>query len=161
MLTWAEIDDLVTLNVRPQLRSYFTLDELEYKMRCSRESELLRYRSRHGLLDIGNAEATLFKQQFRFEKLDFDELSSSLLIPQTITTAVRQAVEWGFGKVVAEFTFLDFKKNQKLLWQQVEEMYKVGTIFTNCHTIIYGTQVSTYFGLDPPPLREYLEPHNV
>lgn len=69
MLTWAEIDDLVTLNVRPQLRSYFTLDELEYKMRCSRESELLRYRSRHGLLDIGNVEATLFKQQFRFEKV--------------------------------------------------------------------------------------------
>ncbi|CAN7987954.1 unnamed protein product [Ixodes pacificus] len=70
MLTWAEINDL-----------------LEYKMRCSRESELLRYRSRHGLLDIGNVEATLFKQQFRFEKLDFDELSSALLIPQTITTA--------------------------------------------------------------------------
>lgn len=74
---------------------------------------------------------------------------------------VRQAVEWRFGKVVAEFAFLDFKKNQKLLWQQVEEMYKVGTIFTNCHTIIYGSQVSTYFGLDPPPLREYLEPHIV
>ncbi|KAG5892529.1 hypothetical protein JTB14_011118 [Gonioctena quinquepunctata] len=28
---------------------------------------------------------------------------------------VRQAVEWGFQKIVTEFAFLDFKKNQKLL----------------------------------------------
>nr|CAH7747687.1 unnamed protein product [Callosobruchus chinensis]CAH7747689.1 unnamed protein product [Callosobruchus chinensis] len=30
---------------------------------------------------------------------------------------LRQAVEWGFGKVVNEFAFLDLKKNQKLLLQ--------------------------------------------
>lgn len=34
-------------------------------------------------------------------------------------SSARQAVEWGFGKVVTEFAFLDFKKNQKLLLQQV------------------------------------------
>ncbi|KAL1426870.1 hypothetical protein MTO96_000407 [Rhipicephalus appendiculatus] len=71
---------------------------------------------------------------------------------------VRQAVEWGFGKVVPEFAFLDFKKNQKLLRQQVAHMYKVATILANCHTCIYGSIVSMYFELDPPPLHVYLRP---
>lgn len=26
---------------------------------------------------------------------------------------VRQAVEWGFGKIVRDFAFMDFKNNQK------------------------------------------------
>lgn len=73
-------------------------------------------------------------------------------------SAVREAVEWGFGKVLAEFAFLDFKKNQKLLWQQVAAMYKVATILSNCHTTIYGSQVSSYFSLQPPKLQEYLKP---
>ncbi|XP_077500916.1 uncharacterized protein LOC144111478 isoform X2 [Amblyomma americanum] len=72
---------------------------------------------------------------------------------------VRQAVEWGFGKVVAEFAFLDFKKNQKLLRQQVAEMYKAGTILSNCHTCLYGSQVSYYFALRPPSLHDYLNRH--
>lgn len=70
---------------------------------------------------------------------------------------VRQAVEWGFGKVVAEFAFLDFFFNQKLLRQQVSQMYKVGTLLSNCHTCLYGSQVSQYFNLDPPCLRHYLQ----
>ncbi|KAL1483721.1 hypothetical protein MTO96_032995 [Rhipicephalus appendiculatus] len=32
-------------------------------------------------------------------------------------STVRQAVEWGFGKVIAEFAFLDFEKKQKILLQ--------------------------------------------
>ncbi|KAL1468033.1 hypothetical protein MTO96_041747 [Rhipicephalus appendiculatus] len=71
---------------------------------------------------------------------------------------VRQAVEWGFGKVVAEFAFLHFKKNQKLLRQQVAHMYKAAKILANCHTVIYGSIVSMYFELDPPPLHVYLRP---
>lgn len=71
-------------------------------------------------------------------------------------SSVRQAVEWGFGKVVNEFAFLDFKKNQKLLRQQVGEMYKAAVILTNCHTCMYGSQVSMYFDLEPPHLQTYL-----
>lgn len=76
-------------------------------------------------------------------------------------SAVRQCVEWGFGKVVAEFAFLDFKKNQKLLKQQVAQMYKAATILSNCHTCIYGSQVCSFFNLNPPGLREYLKPQCV
>lgn len=73
-------------------------------------------------------------------------------------SAVRQVVEWGFGKTVALLAFLDFKKSQKIILQNVPQMYKVGTILTNCHTCLYGSQISMYFGLRPPSLQEYRVP---
>ncbi|KAJ8914941.1 hypothetical protein NQ315_002464 [Exocentrus adspersus] len=71
-------------------------------------------------------------------------------------SAVRQSVECGFGKVLSEFAFLDFKKNKKLLLQDINEMYTTGTIFTNCHTCLYGSQTSHYFNMVPPQLEQYL-----
>ncbi|XP_029849030.2 uncharacterized protein LOC115331130 [Ixodes scapularis] len=73
-------------------------------------------------------------------------------------SSVRQAVEWGFGKVVTEFAFVDFKKNQKMLLQRVPQMYKVATLLANCHTCLYGSQVTSYFHVDAPSLEEYLQP---
>lgn len=70
--------------------------------------------------------------------------------------ALRISVEWGFGKIVQEFAFLDFKKNQKILLQDLGAMYKVGTILTNCHTCLYGGETSQYFQINPPTLEEYL-----
>lgn len=52
--------------------------------------------------------------------------------------ALRISVEWGFNKFIQEFAFLDFKKNQKILLQDVGTMYTVGMILTNCHTCLYG-----------------------
>lgn len=69
---------------------------------------------------------------------------------------LRLAVEWGFQKIISEFAFLDFKKNQKLLLQEVQCMYKVGVILSNCHTCVYGSQTSQYFGTHPPNLEEYI-----
>ncbi|XP_075539760.1 uncharacterized protein LOC142574599 [Dermacentor variabilis] len=71
-------------------------------------------------------------------------------------STVRQAVEWGFGKTVAEFSFLDFKKNQKLMLQNLGQMYRVGTLLANCHTCIYGSQTGMFFGIRAPELHEYL-----
>lgn len=71
-------------------------------------------------------------------------------------SSVRQAVEWGFQKVITEFAFLDFKKNQKLLLQDVTKMYATSTILTNCHTCLYGSQTSFYFNISPPQLEHYL-----
>lgn len=41
---------------------------------------------------------------------------SRILTPKQVTfnramSSVRQAVEWGFGKIIIEFAFLDFRKN--------------------------------------------------
>lgn len=70
---------------------------------------------------------------------------------------IRIAVEWGFGKVIAEFAFLDFKKNQKLLLQEVATMYSTAVILTNCHTCLYGSQTAQSFNIDPIELEEYLQ----
>lgn len=69
---------------------------------------------------------------------------------------LRVAVEWGFGKIVQLFPFLDFKKNLKVYKQEVGKYYKIGAILSNCHTCLYGSQVCDYFEIDPPELEEYL-----
>lgn len=69
---------------------------------------------------------------------------------------VRISVEWGFGKVIQYFSYLDFKKNQKVLLQQVGKYYAVACVLINCHTCLYGSLTSKYFGLNPPSLETYL-----
>lgn len=64
---------------------------------------------------------------------------------------LRVSVEWGFAKILQLFPFLDFKKNLK-----VADYYKIGVILTNCHTCLYGGQVSEYFDCEPPQLEAYL-----
>lgn len=71
-------------------------------------------------------------------------------------STVRQAVEWGYGKVAAEFVFVDFNKNQKILLQKVPMFYRVATILANCHTCLYGSQVTRFFNLDAPSIQQYL-----
>ncbi|XP_064631647.1 uncharacterized protein LOC135489941 [Lineus longissimus] len=71
-------------------------------------------------------------------------------------SAVRECVEWQFGKIVLNFAFLDFKKNLKLYLQPVGKLYMVGALFSNCHTCLNGSVTSTYFSVDPPALEDYL-----
>lgn len=70
---------------------------------------------------------------------------------------LRTSVEWGFQKIISEFAFLDYKKNQKLLLQDLENMYKVGVLLTNCHTCLYQSQTSMFFETIPPTIEEYLQ----
>ena len=69
---------------------------------------------------------------------------------------VRVSVEWGFGKILQNFAFVDFKKNLKILLQPVAKYYLVAGILTNCHTCLYGSVVSAFFELGPPQLEVYL-----
>ena len=71
-------------------------------------------------------------------------------------SAVRVTVEWSFGKIVQLFAYLDLKKNQKLLLQPVGKYFIIGALLTNCHTCLYGSQTSNFFGLIPPSLESYL-----
>lgn len=68
---------------------------------------------------------------------------------------LRVAVEWGFSKIIQQFAFVDFKKNQKLLMQDLQSLYKVSVLLTNAHTCLYGSQTADYFNLVPPILEEY------
>lgn len=69
---------------------------------------------------------------------------------------VRVSVEWTFGKVITNFAYLDFKRGNKLLLQPIGKCYMVAALLTNCHTCLYGSQTSTFFGMDPPSLEQYL-----
>jgi len=71
-------------------------------------------------------------------------------------SSVRECVEWQFGKVVGLWAFCDFKKNQKLLLQQVGSFYFCAVLLTNCHTCLYGSQTSFYFDIDAPTVEAYI-----
>ena len=71
-------------------------------------------------------------------------------------SSVRECVEWGFGKVIANFAFMDFKKNQKVFLQPLGRMYIVAVLMTNCHTCFYGSQTGMFFRLEAPQLNDYL-----
>ncbi len=71
--------------------------------------------------------------------------------------AARVSVEWGFGKVIAIWAALDYKKNQKIFLQRVGMMYPVAVLLTNIHTVFYGSLTGIYFNLAPPTLAEYLD----
>ena len=71
-------------------------------------------------------------------------------------SAARIAVEWGFGKIKTNWSYLDFKKGMKPYQSDLQKFWPVAQILTNCHTCIYGSQTSNYFNVMPPPLEVYL-----
>jgi hypothetical protein len=69
---------------------------------------------------------------------------------------VRVSVEWGFGKIIQNFAFLDFRRNLKILLQPFSKYYIVASLLKNCPTCLYGSLTGTYFGVDPPSLETFL-----
>jgi len=85
-----------------------------------------------------------------------------------VMTAVQQAfnkdmsparvtVEWGFGKIVNLWPFLDYRKKSKVLLSPVGLYFPVANILTNIHTCLSrGNIMSLEFGLEPPELDAYM-----
>lgn len=71
-------------------------------------------------------------------------------------SGVRVAVEWAFSKILNNFAFLDYKKNQKLYLQPVGKYYAVATILSNCQTCLYGNETGQKFNVEAPSIQEYL-----
>lgn len=73
-------------------------------------------------------------------------------------SGVRVSVEWGFGKVVALWPYVDYAKKQQVALSAagLGKQYAVAGILTNCHSCFYGNTTSKYFGVDPPSLHSYL-----
>jgi len=88
-----------------------------------------------------NRQANLTNQQQEFNK----SMSS-----------VREAVEWGFGKIVNNWAFVDFSKNLKVELQPVGDYYLVAVLLTNIHTCMNRGIVNDYFGSNPPSIGDYL-----
>ena len=64
--------------------------------------------------------------------------------------------EWGFGKIKGLWAYLDFRKGMKPYQQDIQRLWPVATILTNCHTCCYGAQTGWYFDLEPPELEVYV-----
>lgn len=65
------------------------------------------------------------------------------------------AVEWGFGKVVNDYAFVDHK-NLKLFLQPIGRIYFCAVLLTNFHTCLYGSETGKLFQLDSPSLENYV-----
>jgi len=68
----------------------------------------------------------------------------------------RVAVEWGFGKVVSLWPFLDVRNNMKVLRMNVQTWIEAAFVLTNMHTCLYGSAVSRKYGLGRPNLDAYM-----
>ena len=69
---------------------------------------------------------------------------------------MRVSVEWGFGKIVALWPFLDYRKKHQVLLSPVGLYFGVANVLTNMHTCLYGNIVATRFGMEPPVLEAYM-----
>lgn len=73
-------------------------------------------------------------------------------------SVLRVVVEWSLGKIVALWPIVNFKPKMKILLSRITPMVEAAAFFTNCHTLLYGSQVSQYFGVrdeELPALEEY------
>lgn len=70
---------------------------------------------------------------------------------------MRVSVEFGFGKIVWQLAFLNFRKTPKQYLSPLKEMFYVADFFVNCHRCLRGeNQISYIFGCYVPTLQEYL-----
>jgi hypothetical protein len=67
----------------------------------------------------------------------------------------RIVVEWGFGKVVNTFAFIDFRKKLKIGLSPVGPLIFTAFLLTNVHTCYYGSETASYFQCQPPTVWEY------
>lgn len=131
---------LLTPAERRLLKGNITLDDLEYEMRRSREVELFRYRSRHGLLDIANIESTLFKQQFRFDKQDLDYLYSSLMLPEKIVTAQNVTIP-GREALCLMLRRLAYPNR----WCDLEQLFgRHSSVMSSCSSMVINLIILTF-----------------
>ena len=70
---------------------------------------------------------------------------------------LRTCVEWGYGKIVKHWAFIDFRKQMRIENSRMEAMWQLAFWLTNVVTCACGSnQISEFFELVPPTLEEYL-----
>ncbi|CAM9935596.1 unnamed protein product, partial [Heterosigma akashiwo] len=71
--------------------------------------------------------------------------------------SLRVVVEWGYQLVNSLWAYQNFYTTQQVFKTKPSQYYLACTLLTNCYNCIYyPNRVSTYFGLDPPTLEEYM-----
>ena len=69
----------------------------------------------------------------------------------------RITVEWAFKEVTLLWKYPLFAKQMKMLLSPVGHVWLQAAFLTNVHQCMYHScQASTYFGVDPPGVEEYV-----
>jgi len=71
-------------------------------------------------------------------------------------SAMRQPSEWGIGRVKCLFSFLEYKRNCRVLQMPLAVMFLVSVHLKNIHGCLYGSQTAQYFDVPTLSLLEYL-----
>jgi hypothetical protein len=87
--------------------------------------------------------------------LDPPRYSERAFFNRMMSTA-RIAVEWGFGQIIANWSFLDFKVSMKVFKEPIAQYYINAAFLCNLRNCYYGNQTSDYFEAKPLNLQEYL-----
>lgn len=69
----------------------------------------------------------------------------------------RVSVEWGIGRVKRLWTLLTNKSHMRTLMQPTSILVFNAIFFTNLLAILNGSNIQSYFGVEPPSVRQYLE----
>ena len=76
----------------------------------------------------------------------------------TTMSSARGTVEWPFVEIISLWAYVDARKQQRMLLQPVAMYYMVATLFINLRTFMrYWNKTSSFFGIEPPSLMEYLQ----
>lgn len=73
-----------------------------------------------------------------------------------IMSPLRVSGEWGFGKIADLWPWLDITRSQQNPRRDVGTYLRVANVFTNMHTCLYGSIVSSKFKVEPPALELYM-----
>ena len=78
-----------------------------------------------------------------------------------IMSSVRITVEWGFGAIIKQWKFLDFRQSMKIFECPVAQYYLNAAFLCNLHNCLVGSKTQSYFNAQQLTIDEYLGLVNV
>lgn len=106
---------------------------------------------------IGRRARPLTKDQVRSALHSKTLLTKVQRAANVTMSAQRITIEWAFGLITKDWTFVDMKRSQKIGLSPVAAYYIVATLLTNLQTCLRQRNIiSDQYDISPPTLEEYL-----
>jgi hypothetical protein len=71
-------------------------------------------------------------------------------------SGLRTNIEWAFGEVFEKFPYLQIKMKQRIYQTSPASVYLVAVLMANCLKCFRGSKATTFYGLKPLTVEEYL-----
>ncbi|ETW05094.1 hypothetical protein H310_04122 [Aphanomyces invadans] len=126
-----------------------------------RHSQLLQFLSRHATIFDGRyiyGDPAYGIAEYLLSGYKGNDLCDAKREFNKWMSNVRQSVEWNFKVMKTLWSFITFKMLSKIRLSPVAKIVSVAMLLTNCHCCHFGgNQISHYFDLAPPTLKQYLD----